>query len=181
MAEATEALEGLYLDGVEKVHPKVHNPQGFPLPRAGHLILSGNIHKEVRCVGTEPLLRCFQTLTSCLGRVKTQRPSKSASHSFIYLQTTLSSCSTRPFLRMASYQAAGQMSSRFLGGLASSSTTPKTVKQYPYRHMQRHKPPHFTVTFVCQCARVLRCMHPPISLSAHSLTRALFSCRPWRF
>jgi hypothetical protein len=181
MAELTEALQELYLDGVEKVHPKVHNPQGFPLPRAGHLILSGNIHKEVRC-GTEPLLRFFQTLTSCLGRVTTQRPSKSESHSFIYPQTTLSSCSTRPFLQMASYPADGQMSSRFLGGLASSSTTPKTVKQRPQRHMQRHKHPHFTVLFVCQCVRVFpRSMHPPASLSAQSLTHTLFSCRPWRF
>ena len=108
---------------------------------------------QCRKMALNPLLRSFRTLTPCLGRVKTQRPSKSASHSFIYPQTTRSNCSTRPFLQMANYPAAGQMSSRFPVGLAFSSTTPKTVKQLPQRHMQRHKPLHFTVVFVCQCVR----------------------------
>ena len=48
MAEATQALEALVLGVQEKTHPKIPNPHGLPLPRPGHLILRGIVHKEVR-------------------------------------------------------------------------------------------------------------------------------------
>jgi hypothetical protein len=48
MADVTQALEALVLGGQEKTHPKIPNPHGLPLPRPGHLILRGIIHKEVR-------------------------------------------------------------------------------------------------------------------------------------
>ena len=48
MAEVTEALQAMVLEGQEMPHPKVPNPHGFPLPRPGQLICRGVIHKEVR-------------------------------------------------------------------------------------------------------------------------------------
>jgi hypothetical protein len=48
MADVTEALEALVLGVQEKTHPKILNPHGLPLPRPGHVILRGIIHKEVR-------------------------------------------------------------------------------------------------------------------------------------
>jgi hypothetical protein len=48
MAEVTEAIRALVLEGQENTHPGIPNPHGFPLPRPGHLICRGILHKEVR-------------------------------------------------------------------------------------------------------------------------------------
>jgi hypothetical protein len=61
VAEITGDLHSLYFEGMEKTHPKILNPHSFPLPRPGHLILSGNVYKEVRRVVPLP---CEQVLVS---------------------------------------------------------------------------------------------------------------------
>jgi hypothetical protein len=108
MAEITGDLHSLYFEGMEKTHPKILNPHSFPLPRPGHLILSGNVHKEVRRVAPLPC-----SLGACLTRSNRRAtrtsPSNSALCSSLFLQMTAPSCAMQKLPQQAGGQCDGKM------------------------------------------------------------------------
>jgi hypothetical protein len=136
---------------------------------------------QCRKMALNPLLRSFRTLTSPHASAGSKRKDhQRAHHTALYIRRQLGRTAVRA--RSSRWPTTQPLDKCHQDFPRAWRSVQQHQKRWVKQHPQRHKPPHFTVVFVCQCVRVLaHYMHPPVPLPTHSLTPTLFSCRPWRF